>query len=83
MSLTVEIENPANLIKARNIAGVNSDKKAVEIALERFVRDYEPKPAKEAASELPETFWDDLFSQPMLPSSVIKKAIEDEREDRF
>ena len=85
MSITVEIENPANLRKARRLAGVNSDAKAVELALEEYVKDHEPQPAKRKKRDLPQSYWDDLFSDPPLPTShSASQAVIDERnEDRF
>lgn len=83
MSVMVEIENSKNLSKARAIAGVNSDGKAIEIALEKFVMDHDKLPVKKKKRDLPQSYWDDLFSEPPIPSNVIIKAFEEEREDRF
>ena len=83
MSVTVEIENPKNLKKVRSIAGVASDGKAIELALEEYVKVRKPKRTKEIKGDLPESFWDELFSQPQLPSGILERIIREEREDRF
>ena len=83
MSVVVEIENPKKLRKVRTISGVKSDGKAIELALEEYIDVRKPKRSNGKKPELPQSFWDDLFAEPELPSSVIIKAIEEEREDRF
>ena len=87
MSVVVEIENPITE-KIKDITGEHSDHKAIKIALERFVRDYEIKPkingsAGKQSSDLQEEFWDELFSQPQLPAGTLERIIREEREDQF
>jgi len=83
MSIVLEIENP-KIRKIRDITGADSDKEAIEVALDRFVRDYEQKP-RPLIDDLPESFWDELFAQPQLSRHhSASQAIVDERnEDRF
>lgn len=87
MSVVIEIENPITE-KIKDITGETSDHKAINIALERFVRDYEIKPKnngspEEHSSDLPDEYWDELFSQPQLPAGTLERIIREEREDRF
>lgn len=79
MSVVVEIEQPITE-KLKDITGETSDNEAIRVALERFVRDYEIKPKKDGSSDLPEEYWDELFSMPMIPSAVIDDALRKERE---
>ena len=70
------------------VVGETSDDKAIRAALERFVRDYEVKPKNNATSErnlsdLPDEYWDELFSQPQLPAGTLERIIREGREDRF
>lgn len=87
MSVIVEIENPITE-KIKDITGETSEYKAIKIALERFVRDYEIKPknnglSEKHSSDLPDEYWDELFSQPQLPAGTLERVIREEREDRF
>lgn len=87
MSVVIEIESPITE-KIKDITGESSDEKAIKTALERFVRDYEITPEKNGSSEtntsdLPDEYWDDLFSQPMLPAGTLERIIREGREDRF
>ncbi len=87
MSIVVEIENPITE-KIKNITGETSDREAIKVALERFVRDYEIKPRHngsltEGSNDMPDEYWDELFSQPMLPAGTLERITREEREDRF
>lgn len=83
MPVTIEISNTANLRRARTILGAKSNVETLELALEKVVDDHESKLSKPKKGELPDSYWDDLFSDPPIPSSVIIKAFDEEREDRF
>lgn len=83
MSITVEILNPENLKRVRNLLGVTDDAEAVEIALEKTIEALAVDEVNPPSHDLPDEYWDELFSQPMLPSSVIDEVIRKEREDRF
>lgn len=83
MSIVLDIETP-KVKKIRDITGADSDIEAIGAALDRFVRDYEPK-ASAKIDELPESFWDELFAQPQLPlhRSASQAIIDERNEDRF
>lgn len=83
MSITVEISNPAILHRVRSLLGTKSNEEAVEIALEKVIEVYEPVEREQVNSDLPEEYWEELFSQPQLPSSAVIDAFNKEREDRF
>lgn len=83
MSVVIEIENPITQ-KIKDITGETSDHKAINIALERFVRDYEVKSEnnrEQHSSDLPDEYWDELFSQPMLPNNAGSQAVIEERDE--
>lgn len=84
MSVIVEIENPITE-KIKEITGETSDREAIKVALERFVRDYEVKAkdngSKTDSSDLPDEYWDELFSGPMLPNNAGSQAVIDERNE--
>ena len=81
MSIVVEIENTASLKKAKSLLGVKSDVETVELALEKVIEYYEPKIRPAENSDLPDEYWDDLFSEPMLPGGGSSQAIIDERRE--
>lgn len=85
MSVIVEIENPITE-KIKEITGETSDREAIKVALERFVRDYEVKStengsSKRDSSDLPDEYWDELFSEPMLPKNAGSQAVIDDRDE--
>ena len=89
MSIVVEIPYTKKLEKAKSVLGSDSDLDTIEIGLDKILESeninghhYEAE-TKERTSALDDAFWDDLFSEPPIPSSVVIKAIQDEREDRF
>lgn len=85
MSVTIEITNTVNLRLARKILGAMSDSQAAEIAIDRLVKENGSVLQEPISSELPDSFWDELFAQPQLPDHIAgSRAIIDERnEDRF
>ncbi|MGB7209038.1 MAG: hypothetical protein WBD27_10290 [Pyrinomonadaceae bacterium] len=85
MLVTVEIENTANLKRARALLGAGSDSETLEMALEKVIEDYEPVKSMNASGDLPDEYWEELFSQtPILPAGSTSQAVVDERnEDRF
>ena len=83
MSVVIEITNTANLKKAKSLLGAKSNVETLELALEKVIEDYEPKIEESKKGELSDEYWDELFSQPKLPSSVVINAFSEEREDRF
>ena len=89
MSIVVEIPYTKKLEKAKSILGSDSDLDTIEIGLDKILesenidRSAEKTETNGSSSGLDDAYWEDLFSEPMIPTSVIKKAISDEREDRF
>ncbi len=89
MSIVVEIPYTKKLEKAKSIVGSDSDLDTIEMGLDKILESEninghnDKAEGKGKLSALDDAYWDDLFSEPPIPSSVIKKAIEDEREDRF
>ena len=71
MSTVVEISNTSNLRRARTLLGAKSDGETLELALEKVIEVYEPKLRKAEITDLPDEYWDDLFSDPPLPSGTI------------
>lgn len=83
MSTLVEVENTANLAKAKALTGAKSDGEAVDLALEKLIEVYEPHNKERISEDLPEECWDELFLQPPIKSSLVDRIIREEREDRF
>ena len=84
MSVTIELSNPTNLIRVRSLTGAKTDEDAVEFVLEEYLKDNEPADEVKVASDLPDEYWDDLFSDPMLSDSAsVTRALIEDREDRF
>ena len=89
MSIVLEIPYTKKLEKAKSVLGTDSDLDTIEMGLDKILESEnldlhndEVKVTK-STSALDNAYWDDLFSEPPIPSSVIIKAIQDEREDRF
>lgn len=80
MSVTVEISNPANLIRVRSLTGAKTDGDAVELVLEEYLKHHEPT-VEAPEDDLPQEYWDDLFSDRMLPDNAGSQAIVDERNE--
>lgn len=92
MSVTVEISNVQRLKTLRDILGVEENSKAIELSIERTIREYESAQIagknehleNDFGNDLPDEYWDDLFSEPMLPNNAGSQAVIDERnEARF
>lgn len=89
MSVTVKISNPDSLNTLRKILGVDKDSEAVELSIERTIREYESaQKASEnehsemvSGSDLSDEYWEDLFSEPMLPNNAASQAVIDERDE--
>ncbi|HQU93001.1 MAG TPA: hypothetical protein PLK77_11925 [Pyrinomonadaceae bacterium] len=86
MSVIVEISNVENLRRLKEILGVNKDSEAIERSMERTIREYEAVQQKTDGSDngdhdLPEEYWEDLFSEPMLPNNPGSQAVIDERNE--
>ncbi|MGD9563668.1 MAG: hypothetical protein AB7F88_16200 [Pyrinomonadaceae bacterium] len=85
MPVTIEISNPAKLRRVKSILGARTDSEAAELALEKVIEVYEPAEKKAVSTDLPDEYWDELFSERMLPRerSGSQAIIEERREDRF
>ena len=89
MSIVIEIPYINKLEKAKSILGSDSDLDTIEIGLDKILESKRVDQLQDeterngGSSALDDAYWDDLFSEPPIPSSVIIKAIQDEREDRF
>lgn len=89
MSIILEIPYTKKLEKAKSVLGSQSDLDTIEMGLDKILesenidRPDEIAETNGGSSALDDAYWEDLFSEPMIPTSVIKKAISDEREDRF
>lgn len=90
MSVAVEISNIENLRRLREIVGTQDDSEAVELLIEKTVRENEPaKQAtngfensdKDGGNDLPDEYWEDLFSSPQLPKGRAIQAVLDDREE--
>ncbi len=81
MSVTIELSNPTNLIRVKSLTGARTDEDAVELVLEEYLKDHEPPEETALKSDLPDEYWDDLFSEPMLPNNAASQAVIDERNE--
>jgi hypothetical protein len=63
MSVVVEITNPVNLAKAKDLLGAKSDSETLELALEIVIKDYESKESSASKDDLPDDFFEDLFAE--------------------
>lgn len=88
MPVTVEISNTENLRLLREILGVERDSEAVEKSIERTIREYKSaqqktngSDEKDHVNDLPDEYWEDLFSSPQLPKGRAIQAVLDDREE--
>lgn len=82
MAVTVEIRNLAKLRKARTILGARSNNETLELALDKVIDSGRINGPETQSPELPDSFWDDLFSQrPILPAGSTSKAVTDDRDE--
>ena len=80
MSVTVEILDAENLKRVRRLLGVTDDAEAVKISIEKTLRSFTPEKPDSSSLDFNDEDWEELFAQPMIPSSVIDEAIRKERE---
>ncbi len=84
MSVTIELSNPINFIRVKSLTGARTDEAVIELVLEEYLKDHKSFEEKLVMSDLPDEYWDDLFSEPMLPNNAGSQAVIDERnEARF
>ncbi len=80
MSVTVEILDAKNLKRVRILLGVTDDAEAVKISIEKTLKSFTAEKPDRSSLDFNDEDWEELFAQPMIPSSVIDEAIRKERE---
>ena len=81
MSTIVTVSNEANLRKIKQFLGAKDENEAVEIVIERAVKEFEQK---QPAKDLPEEFFDDLFTEETnLFDGESVQAVINEREEEI
>lgn len=82
MSVVVEITNTENLKRAKKLLGAKSDGETLEFALEKVIEVCEPETLKPPREELPEEYWEDLFSEEsILEAGETGRAVVSDREE--
>jgi hypothetical protein len=81
MSVTIELSNPANLIRVKSLTGAKTNEDAVELVLEEYLKDHQQPEKKLPKGDLPDEYWEDLFSESMLPNNAGSQAVIDERNE--
>lgn len=71
------------LKRARVLLGAKSDDETLELALEKVVEGHEALPRSTSNNDMPEEYWEDLFSEPKIRASIVKETVREEREDRY
>ena len=80
MPVVVEITDQSKLKKAKDLLGAKTESETVEIALDVTIEKFAQK--KTSASSLPESFFEDLFSEETnLSAGESVQAILNEREE--
>lgn len=80
MSVIVEISNIENLRRLKTLLGAKDDAEAVEISIEKTIREYEPDSPEANEHDLPDEDWEELFARPMIDARVVDEALRKERE---
>ena len=81
MSMVITVSNETNLRKIKQFLGAKDENEAVEIVIERAVKEFEQKPP---AKDLHEEFFDDLFTEETnLLDGESVQAIINEREEEI
>jgi hypothetical protein len=79
MSMVVTISNETNLRKTKQFLGAKDESEAVELALEKIVKEFEQN---QPVRDLPEVFFDDLFAEETnLSNGESVQAVIKEREE--
>lgn len=79
MSMTVTVSNEANLRKIKQFLGAKDESEAVEIIVERAVKEFEQN---QIVKDLPDSFFADLFAEKTTSSDgETIKAVLNEREE--
>lgn len=82
MSVVVTVSNELNLRKLKTFLGAKDENEAVEIIIEKSVRDFEEQ---SKFSDLPDDFFEDLFAEETLLSDgeSIQAVIKEREESKF
>ena len=82
MSVGVIVSNEANLKKLTQFLGAKDENEAVEIVIERAVKEFEQN---QSIKDLPEDFFDDLFAEKtsLSDGESIQAIIKEREESRF
>ena len=89
MSIVVEIPYIKKLERAKSLLGSDSDLDTIEIGLDKILESeninghHDEAETKVRTSALDDAYWEDLFSDPPIPTSAVIDAFNKEREDRF
>ena len=77
--MTVTVSNEANLKKIKQFLGAKDESEAVEIVVERAVKEFEQS---QIVKDLPDNFFADLFAETtILTDGETIKAVINEREE--
>ncbi len=82
MSVVVTVSNELDLMKLKNFLGAKDENEAVDIVIEKTVRDFEEQ---SKIADLPDDFFEDLFAEETLlsDSESIQAVIKEREESKF
>lgn len=82
MSMVITVSNETNLRKIKQFLGAKNESEAVEIVIERAVKEFEQS---QSVQDLPEDFFDDLFAEKtnLSDGESIQAIIKEREESNF
>ena len=82
MSMVITVSNETNLRKIKQFLGAKNESEAVEIVIERAVKEFEQS---QSVKDLPEDFFDDLFAEKtnLSDGESIQAIIKEREESNF
>jgi hypothetical protein len=82
MSMVVTISNEANLKKIKQFLGAKDESEAVDMVIERAVKEFE---RHQPECDLPEDFFDDLFAEEtdLADGESIRAVVKEREESKF
>ena len=82
MSIVVTVSNEANLKKVKDFLGAKDENEAIDIVIDRIVREFEQK---EEVEDLPEDFFEDLLAENnnLSDGESINAVIKEREESKF
>ncbi|MGH9946071.1 MAG: hypothetical protein ACRD6X_02620 [Pyrinomonadaceae bacterium] len=89
MAIVLEIPYTKKLEQAKSVLGSDSDLDTIEMGLDKILESENISRLDEnvetngGSSALDDAYWEDLFSDPPIPTSAVIAAFNKEREDRF